>query len=256
MEFATNLARQAGEIIRKNFTSGMKKEWKDGNEALTETDLAINKLVVDAISQAYPTHTILSEEETVTRENSEYAWVCDPVDGTLPFSHGVPTNVFAIALVKDGKGLLGVVYDPFMDRLATAEKGKGAFMNGKPIHVSNATSLKNVVVGVSNGHPDDIDLLPLQVELRAHGAKVINLGSIIYMGMLIATGDFAATIFHKDTPHDTAALKVIVEEAGGKVTDLLGNDPRLDRPLKGHVCSNSVLHDEILAMVKKTVKVQ
>src|SRR3989339_1842896 len=147
-EFALLMAKKAGKIIKKNFAMGMEKEWKSDNTPVTVTDKAVNSLLIKESKRYFPKYGILGEEENSIVGNEEYHWVCDPIDGTIPFSHGIPTCVFSLALVKDGVPVVAVVYDPFMDRLFTAEKGNGAKLNGKTIHVSPAKTLKNAVVGV------------------------------------------------------------------------------------------------------------
>src|SRR3989344_1795821 len=146
LEFAKGIAREAGALMRQNFTLGMKKEWKDDDTPLTKTDLAINQLVLEAVQKKYPEHSYIGEEGNNIKE-SEYTWVCDPVDGTIPFSHGYPTFAFSLALTKNGESILGVIYDPIMDRLVHAEKGRGAFLNGKRIAVRKESKIgsKNFV---------------------------------------------------------------------------------------------------------------
>src|SRR3989338_6753886 len=99
--FAINLAQKAGKIIRENFKANVKKEWKADGTPVTAIDLAVNKLVIESVQKEYPTHSILAEEESAMQEGSEYVWVCDPIDGTYPFSHGIPNFAFSLALVKD-----------------------------------------------------------------------------------------------------------------------------------------------------------
>ena len=254
--FALQLAQEAGKIIRKNFMLGMKKEWKEDNTPLTETDLAINKLVLDSIKKEFPSHSLIAEEESNFNENSEFVWVCDPLDGTIPFSHGIPTCVFSLALVKKGEVILGVVYDPFMDRMFFAEKGRGAFLNNKKIHVSDSKTIKSkLTCVVPRMKKAPYDLSDFAKELMKREAIPINLMSITYMGALVANGEFIATAFPETHPHDTAALKVIVEEAGGKVTDLFGNEQRYDRDIKGHLITNGLIHKELVELIKKTVKI-
>jgi fructose-1,6-bisphosphatase/inositol monophosphatase family enzyme len=132
LDFAEKLAREAGALMRQNFTLGMKKEWKSDMTPLTATDLAVNALALRRIEDAYPADAIISEEGSI-KKDSEYAWVCDPVDGTMPFSHGLPTFVFSLALTRQGESVAAVVYDPICDRLVRAEKGEGVFMNGRPL---------------------------------------------------------------------------------------------------------------------------
>lgn len=251
--FAINLALEAGKIIKTNFTLGMKKEWKTDNTPLTETDLAINKLIITSVKKEFPEHSILAEEGDDFSEKSEFVWVCDPVDGTIPFSHGVPTCVFSLALVYNGESILGVVYDPFLDRLFLAEKGKGAFMNNKKISVSLNKTIKNSLFGICYWKEAQFDFSVLIETLKKQEAKIMDVNSIAYVGALVSNGEFAGTIFPGNKPHDTAALKIIVEEAGGKVTNIFGDEQRYDREIKGHLITNGFLHKELLDIIKKTV---
>lgn len=251
--FAIDLAKRAGDIIRKNFKLGMKKEWKADNTPLTETDLIINQLVIDRVKQKFPSHSVLSEEGSDFSEKSDYVWVCDPLDGTIPFSHGIPVCAFSLALVHKGESILGVVYDPFMKRMFVSEKGKGAFMNGKEISVSSRDTFKHSLLSVVHWNGAPFDFSRLAVTLKNEGARISNI-SIAYIGALVAAGEFVGTIFPGDQPNDTAALKVLVEEAGGKVTDIFGNEQRYDRPIKGHIASNGILHEKLLALVRETIQ--
>ncbi len=251
-EFAINLAKEAGEIIKKNFKLGMKKEWKSDNTPVTETDFKINRLVIDSVKKHFPTHSVLAEEGNNLQDGSEYTWVCDPLDGTIPFSHGIPTCVFSLALVKNGEPILGVIYDPFMDRMFFAEKDKGTFLNGAKVSVSKKKDLEKSVIGAGVAKRDVFGVNKAIFPLKEEDAKVMNLLSICYMGMLVASGEFVAAIFSHTSAHDLAALKIIVEEAGGKVTDLFGKDQRYDRPIKGGLMSNGLVHKKILDIIEKS----
>ena len=149
--------------------------------------------------------------------------------------------------------MLGVIYDPFLDRLYSAEKGKGAFMNGKAIHVSKNPVMKDNLIGI--GKMKKVrNLFPVMEAGYGHGVSFITGLSIHYMSALVASGEFAASIFGGTSPHDMAAAKILVEEAGGKVTDLAGAIPkRYDRDIEGQLCSNGILHDELLALLEKGV---
>jgi len=251
--FSLELAKEAGKIIAANFSLGMKKEWKADNTPLTQTDLKINQLVIDSVKKEFPGHSIIAEEGSDFSEKSEYIWVCDPVDGTIPFSHGIPTCVFSLALVRKGESILGVVYDPFLQRMFFAEKSKGATMNGAKISVSRATSLQNALVGFVWWKSEKMNLSKTDEILSDRGAILIDVKSIVYMDMLVANGELAATLFPGTKPHDTAATKIVVEEAGGKVTDLFGNEQRYDRDIKGHIASNGILHEELVRIVKENL---
>ncbi len=245
--FAIDLAKKAGANIRKNFVLGMKKEWKQDGSPLTVTDTMNNDLVIRSVKERFPDHGIITEEASEVKGNGEYVWVCDPVDGTIPFSHGIPISCFSISLVRDGRPVIGVIFDPFMDRLFVGEERHGATLNGKQIHVSSSSSLKNTYLAIGSS----VDLIPIIGPLQSHGAGVLRLGVIVYPGALVASGELVATIFSGIKPWDTAALKIIVEEAGGKVTDLFGGEQRYDRDVQGHLATNGFVHEEILEIIRK-----
>ncbi len=250
IETARNLAKKAGEVMRKNFTLSMKKEWKDERSPVTETDIVINDMVLKGIKACYPGHNILSEEGSDFSEESEYVWICDPVDGTHNFSHGIPTATFALSLVRDGAPILGVIYDPFLDRMYSAEKGKGAYMNDTTISVSTNPILKSTIIGM--GKMKKVrNLFPDMEEGYGHGVSFITGLSTHYTSALVAAGEFAASVFGGTSPHDMAASAIIVTEAGGRATDLNGKVPeRYDRDIEGQLCSNGVLHDQLLELMR------
>lgn len=250
-KFAINLVKKAGKIIRDNFTLGMKKEWKDDESPVTATDKEINHLVEVEVRKNFPNFGLLAEEGSFDEKN-KLLWICDPVDGTIPFSHGCPNCVFSLALVRDGEPQLGVILDPFLNRLFFASSGQGAFLNGQPIHVSSQTEIKNSAVGITIWRNARYDLRQFNSLLVDSSAFIISSGSTAYMGMLVAGGEFAANVWPGNTPWDIAALKVIVKEAGGKVTDFFGHDQRYDTEIRGSVASNGRVHDELLEMIKKS----
>ncbi|MBI4092829.1 MAG: inositol monophosphatase [Candidatus Kerfeldbacteria bacterium] len=250
-DFAIDLAKQAGAIIRKNFTLGMKKEWKQDQSPLTATDLVVNDLVIKSIRERYPDHGIITEEAREIQGTGEHTWVCDPIDGTIPFSHGIPISCFSISLTRSGRPVLAVIYDPFMDRLFIGEGGKGATLNGKKISVSSATSLKNTYLATGFPRVSVTDASQFIVPLVQHGAGVLTLGVIVYPGALVASGELVATIFSGNKPWDSAALKVIVEGAGGKVTDLFGHEQRYDQDVRGHLATSGLSHEQILEIIRQ-----
>jgi myo-inositol-1(or 4)-monophosphatase len=250
-KFAINLALEAGKIIKTNFSLGMKKEWKEDNTPLTATDLKINQMVIDAVKKEYPDFGIIAEEGS-EYSGQEYTWVCDPIDGTIPFSHGVPTCMFLLALIKDGECILGVAYDPFMDNLYFAEKGKGAFQNDIKINVSNNKELDSkAVIDVLLWKEAPYQYPRLLDDLREKGVLDFRLPSIGYVDMLVANGEFTATISPSPYAWDVAVSKIIIEEAGGRVTDLYGNEFDFRNKIKGHIASNGLVHEELLNLVKK-----
>jgi myo-inositol-1(or 4)-monophosphatase len=249
LSVATSLAKQAGEIMRKNFTLNMEKEWKGDRAPVTVTDTTINDIVLTTIKKEFPSHSILSEEGDDFSPESEFVWICDPVDGTHNFSHGIPTATFALALTHNGQPLVSVIYDPFLDRLFSAEKGKGAFLNNHPIRVSNNPMLKNTVMGM--GKMKDVrNLFPVMEFIRSHGVIVMSSLSTHYVSALLAAGEFSAVFFGGTSPHDMTASALLVEEAGGKVTNIWGEKTdRYDRDMEGQLMTNGLVHDEIVAFM-------
>lgn len=255
LEFAQGIAKEAGKIITQNFQIGMEKEWKEDNSPLTTADTKINELVVSEVRKAYPHHGIISEEGSV-HTGEEMMWICDPIDGTIPFAHGIPTCVFMLALTKEGKSLLGVIYDPFMNRLFHAVKGGGSFMNGKKITVSDTKTLENAAIGISYWKDANYQFPRTREVLMNAGSFTLDMGGtppVGYADVLVASGEFAGVIFPGEEVWDTAAPKIIVEEAGGKMTDVFGNEPDFRKQMKGHVASNGHLHQELLSIIRKEI---
>lgn len=252
-QFGINLALRAGEIMMQNFAFDMKREWKADNTPVTVSDIAINKMVIESILNEYPNHGILGEEESFLKDG-EYVWVCDPLDGTMPFSFGMPTFTFALALTHNGDPIVGVVYDPVMKRMYTAEKGEGAYLNEKKITVSQAAVFKNQFIGLEASHraPYIFDNFRSMVDEK--GVRFISLACLTYSSLFVAKGEFLASIYAKSAPWDCAAVKIIIDEAGGKTTDLFGNEQRYDKPVKGFIGSNGVIHKQLVDMMHKTLK--
>ncbi len=248
-QFAVSLAVTAGKIMRQNFTIGMHKEWKEDSSPLTETDLAINDLVVTSVHKNFSDHGILAEEGSYFN-NEEYVWVCDPVDGTNPFSHGYPLFTFSLALTKNGYPVLGLLYDPMLDRLVIAESGGGAFLNDKLISVSDSPSLARSLVALEVNNPR---YNGLRDKLIYEGCLLTSFACISYSSLLVAIGEFKAAIWYGHSPWDGAAVQIIIEEAGGVCTDIKGCTQRYDREINGIVASNKKIHPRLIEMIKENV---
>ncbi len=250
--FAIDMAYKAGRIIRKNFTLGMKKTLKQTDSSpLTISDTAINHMVTEAIDKEFPTHRVIGEEESNKKSNSEYTWVCDPIDGTIPFSSGIPISTFSLALTKYGIPIVGVIYDPFMDRLFMGKKGQGAFLNNKKVSVSKSKIIKSQVLYMGWWKHSLYDLLLVRRELCKKECKIMDFCSFAYAGALVAAGEFTSVIYGDHYPWDVAAMKVIIEEAGGICTDFTGKDQQYDRDVNGFIAGNGSVQKELLALVKQ-----
>lgn len=257
LEFAKQLARQAGEIMRKYFDNQADYHFKQDKTIVTIADEEINQLVINQIKTVYPTHDINGEEASDI-SGSQYLWVCDPVDGTALFARSIPMSVFSIALVVNGAPQIGVVYDPFQDRLYSAALGRGAYMNDKKMTVHDNDDL-NPMLNFEWWPTAAYNIMPAIEQITNNGvAYCVSVGSATHSTMLVAAGKFVASIFPgtKGKNVDIAAAKVIVEEAGGKVTDFYGNDQRYDQDINGAVVSNGVVHDTILGYLKNVSEVK
>jgi myo-inositol-1(or 4)-monophosphatase len=249
-EVACALARQAGDIMLKNLKLDMAKEWKQDNTPLTVADTQINELVIATISEHFPDHAVLGEEGSHNLSDSaQFTWVLDPIDGTIPFSHGVPIFAFSLALTENGVPILGVIYDPVMDRLVVGEKDKGTTLNGTPVSVSTATDVNQTLIEVQSWRGYSRNLNGLKNTLIEQGAQATTICSVVYAGMLVAMGEYGGVIFGGTKPWDAAAVAIVVEEAGGKITDLEGNVQRYDQSMNGIVVSNGHLQSTLLALI-------
>ena len=224
---------------------------KEGmNNLVTEADHAAEKAIIDVIQQAYPDHFILSEETGEIKSNSEYKWIIDPIDGTVNFANGIPLCCVSIGLEKNGKMIMGSIYAPILNEFYIAEKGQGATLNDKKISVSNKTELiKSCLV---TGFPYtylDAPNGPLQVfdKLVRKGIPVRRLGSAAIDLCWVAAGRFDGFYEHKLQAWDSAAGFLLIEEAGGTVTDFEGNYFSAYQP---HIlATNGKIHEELRAVV-------
>ncbi len=248
--FAVELAKEAGGIMKDHFTKEIAMELKADHTIVTEVDKRINDIVIESIQKDYPKHNILAEEHSPKRKDSEYTWVCDPIDGTLVYSKGIPMAVFSLALVEEGRVSLGVIYDPFHDKMFTGSDGDGAFLNKGKLKVSEDYSFKGAVVGFAAWKDAQRNISGAYPLLIDRGSSVLMLGSIAHMGALVASGEISACIHPAKMPYDTAAAKVLVTEAGGRVTSLSGTSMVYDRQIEGAVMSNKLLHDKLVEVVR------
>lgn len=253
--FAIDLARQAGAYIRSNFSSFVPSQWKNDNSPVTEIDVRINNLVTKTIRATFPDHTIISEEGSDAIPGSRWAWVCDPIDGTLAFMHGIPACTFSLALIDQGISVLGVIYDPILDKLYYAEKNGGAWLNDVQINVSTTGHIERALIGMPMWRGFKYPSLPIAKEIHDAGGFLINTCAIAHMGSLVASGQIDTAVYLDTSAHDVAALKVIVEEAGGLVTDLFGKDQRYDQNVRGCIISNKLLHNDLIGIINKTIGV-
>jgi myo-inositol-1(or 4)-monophosphatase len=221
------------------------------NDLVTEADHASEKAIFKVIQQNHPDHFILSEETGSMPTQSNIKWIIDPIDGTINFANGIPICCVSIGVEENGEMMMGAVYNPFMNELFFAEKGKGAFLNDQPIKVSNKNNLLTscLVTGFPYQYLDT-ENGPLQIfeKLIRKSIPVRRLGSAALDLCWTAAGRFDGFYEHKLQAWDSAAGYLIVQEAGGMVTDLKGEKYNPYQP--GIIASNGQIHDQLLNLLK------
>ncbi len=248
LAFAKELAYQAGKIIKDNFEKKHEAQMKADATPVTKIDIQINQLALDAIKARFPGHGVLGEEGNLGDGTEKYQWVLDPIDATKAFILGIPNSVFMLALTEDGQNQLAVVYDPFADKLYHAVKDGGAFCNDQPIHV-NKQPLKGGIVMLG-----ETSAAVFAKGVEAAGGQVEMVTGTGYKCMLLASGKGVGTYKDKSEGdfHDVGPAALIIEEAGGRATDLDGRPQRYDRQLNGAILSNGTVHADLVKIAQET----
>ena len=237
-----------GKVLKSYFQGEFKISSKSSvNDLVTEADLASEKAILEVIRETYPEHFILSEEVGEITMDSEYKWYIDPIDGTVNFANGIPLCCVSIGVEKAGKMLMGAVYNPVLNEFFFAERGQGATLNDTKIRVSekNEVSRACLVTGFPYSYLD-MPNGPLEVfeRLIRKGIPVRRLGSAAIDLCWVASGRFDGFYEHKLQAWDSAAGSLIVEEAGGRVSDFEGEEYA---PHKHHVlATNGKIHAEMI----------
>lgn len=248
---ATQTALRAGELLRKGFGTKYRISSKQGIQNLvTEYDKASEECIISSILSSFPDHSFLAEESGATRQNpSKVLWVIDPLDGTVNFAHNIPVFCVSIAATFGGETLCGVIYQPMTQELFIAEKGGGAYLNGVPLRVTTTARMEESMM--ATGFPYNVNENPLHCvdyfsEMTKHGIPIRRLGSAAIDLAYVAAGRFDAYWEVSLYPWDLAAGKLLVEEAGGRVTHYDGS-PRDLLSEKTILATNGALHDQMIA---------
>jgi myo-inositol-1(or 4)-monophosphatase len=246
----TAIAREAGSLLMQYFHQGLKIEYKGEADLVTAADRASEVLIRERVAKQFPSHDVLGEEQGLNDRGGEYRWYVDPLDGTTNFAHGYP--VFGVSMAIEHRSaagaqrIAGVVYDPTRDELFSAERGKGAQLNGKPIQVSKAAQLKECLVATGfpshKRHKNPNIFFYHQITLRTHGVR--RAGSAALDLCNVACGRFDGFWEFNLNPWDTAAGVLIIEEAGGKVTRFDGSPFQIDS--SETLGSNGLVHDALV----------
>lgn len=246
IETAVNAAKAAGKIQLERLGTRLDIRFKGEADLVTEVDLLCERRIREITLGRYPEHAFLAEESGGSAA-ADKRWIVDPLDGTTNYAHAYPFFCASVAFEQDGRIVAGAVYNPVAEELFTATRGGGAFLNGKPIHVSGHDRLENAMIGA--GFPyNRVERLGRGLELfkkmlaatqaiRRDGSAALNL-------CYVASGRFDGFWELTLHPWDIAAGWLIVEEAGGRVTRLNGSEMIIDSP--DIVASNGILHEDIV----------
>lgn len=255
-EFAQGLVRQAGELIRNSLAAGdYTSSWKEDNTPVTSVDIAVNKMVIEELSRQFPNDRVYGEEQSADVEvPSGMTWVLDPIDGTQALEQGINAVTCCLArLDAEGQPLFGLIYNPEKDQLFAARRGEATTLNGEPVRVSDKAQVKSSYVYLgSRIQPEGLATNGVVYDrLEAAGGKVLNLRALAFGCAQVAAGLAEGAFIGVKTPFEAASAKLIVEGAGGTVTDLYGNDAgRLDGEIRGLVVSNGYIHQDLLAALQ------
>jgi myo-inositol-1(or 4)-monophosphatase len=258
---AEGIARQAGALLRGFYEKGVATEYKGDVDLVTEADRASEALIRERLAAAFPTHGIYGEEGTRDQLDSEFRWYVDPLDGTTNFAHGFPAFCVVLGLERrpvgpaaeaggsdkdqDGEMVAGVIYDPLRDEMFVGERGRGAFLNGRPIRVSKIRVLAEALTATGfpsqKRHSSPNIHFYQQITLRSHGVR--RAGSAALDLAYVACGRLDGFWEFNLNPWDTSAGYLLVEEAGGTVTHFDGGKFTLDS--RETLATNGLIRSEM-----------
>ena len=254
LEAAVQIAREAGKVLREELDRPADIAYKGDFDLVTQADRRSEAVIVSRLQEFFPGHSVAAEEGTGKDTGSEYRWHVDPLDGTTNFAHRYPCFCVSMALARNDQLLVGVVYNPIYDELFCAARGEGATLNGRKIRCSQISELKNSLLctGFPNhdrrSHPNIHYYWDFT--LRSHGVR--RDGSAALDLAAVAAGRFDGFWEFGLKPWDTAAGVVIVEEAGGTVTDLDGQPYVLGG--KSILATNGLIHGEMKQLASELAK--
>jgi myo-inositol-1(or 4)-monophosphatase len=254
LAYLKRLARGAGQIVRDGYEQKHQVDYKGVIDLVTEVDRQSEEFLLGEIQRNFPEHRILAEESGLRQGHDGDLWYIDPLDGTVNYAHGIPIFSISIAYAREGELALGVVYDPMRDELFSAERGSGARLNGRPLHVSTASQLRESLL--VTGFPYDTwdsprDNLKNFARFSRLTQGVRRLGSAALDACYVAAGRFDGYWELSLSPWDVAAGGLVAEEAGARVTNVDGGIDYLSSP-QSIIAAPPRLHDLIIEVLKKS----
>jgi len=258
IDVAKEAALEAGALLKEGFGTAYHIETKWGDHNLvTQYDISSQKLIIERIKSHFPNHHFLAEEEDVHEAaGDEIIWIIDPLDGTVNFAHNIPFFAVSIAAARKRELLAGAVYNPLLGELFLAEKGGGAFLNGCKLAVTKNKSLEKALL--STGFPYDVGQNPLHcidrfAKMAAMGVPIRRLGVASLDLSYVAAGRFDAFWEVGLHPWDMAAGKLMIDEAGGRVSHYDGTEHEIYRYLPT-LATNGHLHELMVSYLKEDLR--
>jgi myo-inositol-1(or 4)-monophosphatase len=251
IEVAIKASEKAAEILRAGFGSAKADLlYKEDFSPVTKFDKEAESAIIKMIKESFPSHNILAEESGQNGLENNYTWIIDPLDGTGNFSRGIPFFAVGIALVKDKEIVCTVVNEPLSKRIFTAENGKGAFLNGAKIKVSEIDEIEKATVHFARGRTSSAkDRFKKIFSLVSPGIRSPRIfGSSVLELAEVANGASEGVVVYDANPWDVYSGVLLVREAGGKVTDFSGNQWKIG--CKEFLITNGRVHDELLQFLK------
>jgi myo-inositol-1(or 4)-monophosphatase len=248
LETAAEIARESGALLANYFERRIGYQLKGDFDLVTEADRASEALVIERLRNHFPSHAVVGEETGSHEGSSDYRWYVDPLDGTTNFAHGFPVFNVTLGLERAGEMVCGVIYDPTRNEMFTAERGTGAYLNNRRIHVSKVNRLEDSLVATGfpsrRRHQSVNVYFYHQLAMASHGVRRAGAAAIdlayVACGRLDAFWEFGLN------PWDMAAGVLMVEEAGGRITDMNGQPHNLRSP---HLLAdNTAIHGEMLGI--------
>ncbi|MCA9037600.1 MAG: inositol monophosphatase [Planctomycetaceae bacterium] len=250
---ALDAARQGGQILADYFYNGVTMRNKGVADLVSDADVNAERKIVEVIRSHFPTHSLLGEEETSGDTTAEHLWIIDPLDGTTNFAHHIPHFAVSIAYYRQQKPVCGVIWNPIREDLFLAESGNGATWNGKAIHVGLQQSMSESLIGIGfyydRGAMMEATLAAVEDCFRQQIHGVRRFGTASLDLAQVAMGCYGAYFEYQLSPWDFAAGRLLVEEAGGKVTTCRGEE--LPFRKTSVLASNGLLHAPVLAIAAK-----
>ena len=258
LKFAKDLALRAGGIMRQ-YLPASTITVKENSSPVTEADIMISKLVISEIKKHFPSHAVVDEEIKNSIPKNEFVWVCDPIDGTIPFAAGVPTSMFSLGLCKNQKPVVAVCYDPCLNKLYSSCENSDSFLNDKKISVSKSDFAKGeFVLAIPYWFVNFLKTKKFDTNLffqKLHQKQIVLslIESCVYSSMMVASGKVLAAILPSAHSWDRAAEKLIVENDGGVNLDEKGSLLTVFGEHGLWIASNQKIAKEMLKIVKESL---